>query len=285
MTIPEQNTPEWEKWRKDKVGASDLPIIMGLSPYSTPLSLWKKKLGFEKSVYHAGMRFGHENEPVVRERANIKFGERFDPVCGVHSMNDWAIASLDGISEDGHIIEIKSCNADDHALVVHGQVPEKYFPQLQWQMYVFNKKYVTYISSHKGDDLYLKVERDQEFIDKAIPMAEEFHSCLVTYTEPEANEKDHITIDDPGFAVEAVKWIQAKLNLEEAKKQEKHFRDQLISFTDDGNCEGAGVRMTRVNQKGNIEWDKVCLKYKIDKEDLEEYRKEQIGFWRISIIE
>lgn len=40
-----QNTQEWEKFRLQKIGASDAPIIMGVSPWKTPFQLWLEKTG------------------------------------------------------------------------------------------------------------------------------------------------------------------------------------------------------------------------------------------------
>lgn len=40
-----QNTQEWEKFRLQKIGASDAPIIMGVSPWKTPFQLWLEKQG------------------------------------------------------------------------------------------------------------------------------------------------------------------------------------------------------------------------------------------------
>ena len=31
-----QNTPEWHQWRRQGIGASDAPVIMGETPFKTP---------------------------------------------------------------------------------------------------------------------------------------------------------------------------------------------------------------------------------------------------------
>ena len=40
-----QNTPKWLEYRKHKLGASCAPIIMEVSPWSSPLMLYKEMLG------------------------------------------------------------------------------------------------------------------------------------------------------------------------------------------------------------------------------------------------
>jgi len=283
-SLPEQNTLEWKEWRKDKIGASDIPVIMGVSPYSTPYKLWKKKLGFEKEFVHQGMKFGLENESSVRERLQILYNTRIDHKTFVHSEIPWAIASLDGIDSDNIIYEIKSCNEKDHEIAKSGQVPEKYMPQVQWQMFVSDVNTCRYSSSHKDDLVVVEVHKDMDLIRSYLIKATEFYEHLINYTEPELTEKDHLIIDNPEFHIVAADWIKAKKNLDEAKRQEASYKKKLTELTDDSNCEGAGVRLTRVKTLGSIDWDKVCKDHKIDKLDLESYRKPSIGYWKVSII-
>lgn len=284
VDIP-QNTSEWLAWRKDKIGASDIPIIMEVSPYSTPLQLWKRKLGFlPEQVQHSGMRWGHENEGVVRERMQIKYGKRIDPVTCVSSTLDWAIASLDGLDEDNVIYEIKNCNADDHEIARQGKIPEKYIPQVQWQLFCCNAELCRYVSCHKEEDIVVEWRFDPLTLSYIISKAIEFKECLDTYIEPSLTDRDHLVIDDPEFGEAALEWQKAKMNLDEAKKQEAYWKEKLVDLTDDSNCEGYGVRLTRVNQKGNIDWEKVCKIHNINKSELEGYRKPQIGFWKVSIV-
>ena len=40
-----QRSPEWLQWRSQGITASDIPIILGLSPYKTPWQLWAEKVG------------------------------------------------------------------------------------------------------------------------------------------------------------------------------------------------------------------------------------------------
>ena len=40
----EQNTEEWFKYRNSGIGASEAPIILGLSPYKTRIELYEQKI-------------------------------------------------------------------------------------------------------------------------------------------------------------------------------------------------------------------------------------------------
>lgn len=290
--LPLQNTSEWLEWRKGKIGASMVPIIMGESPYTTPLELWKRTLGFSKDLQqHAGMRYGHEMESEVRGMANVKYNTHFEPLVIQHPNHAWAIASLDGISECGRfIIEIKCCNEKDHKIAKKGKIPPKYNPQVHWQILIakaanpeFESHY--YVSFHKGEMVSFESTYDEKYAEKCFHECEHFHGLLESYTPPPHCERDYFKIEDEEFGKIAIQWMSAKNTLEEAKKQEKYFRDQLVDFTDDGNCEGFGVRMTRVKRAGTIDTEKLYQDYGIEEEDLSKYRKDQIGFWKVSIIE
>lgn len=288
MSLPEQNSKEWLEWRKSRIGASDVPIILGVSPYCTPRKLWKRKLGFEQEEkMHAGMRWGHENEPRVREQMQINLGMRFDPIVMVNEDLTWMSASLDGWNEEKKVvIEIKSCNAKDHQLAKEGIVPEKYWPQLVWQKLVSKCNEIYYCSSHKEDLAIIDCtdKFDDEYNLMVVEKCTEFYLCLINFEEPPLSEKDHAPIDDPEFGKVAFEWQKCKETLNEAMKQEKYYREKLISFTDDGNCEGYGVKLSRVEQEGRVDWPGVCEFYGITKSDLDKFRKEQIGFWKVSLM-
>jgi predicted phage-related endonuclease len=46
----QQQTPEWLEFRKNKIGASDAPIIMETSPWKTPYQLWLEKLSLDAKL-------------------------------------------------------------------------------------------------------------------------------------------------------------------------------------------------------------------------------------------
>lgn len=65
--IPTPNTKEWLAWRQKGLGASDVPTILGVNPYRSPLELWAEKRGILE-VDFTGNRFttmGHRMEPVI----------------------------------------------------------------------------------------------------------------------------------------------------------------------------------------------------------------------------
>ena len=75
-----QNTPEWLEYRKGHVGASDVPIIMGLSPWRTRYQLLLEKKGkLPGQKENASMRRGHEMEEAARHKAQEVLGVSLFP--------------------------------------------------------------------------------------------------------------------------------------------------------------------------------------------------------------
>ena len=131
-----QNTPDWLFWRQAGLGASDAPVIMGVSPYKTPEELWNLKKGFiEREKSNARQQRGHDLEPVAISLYHRMRGVKTRPVCVIHEKYDWLRASLDGLSSDNQrILEVKCIKKEYHQMALGGKVPEIYIPQVQHQL-------------------------------------------------------------------------------------------------------------------------------------------------------
>lgn len=283
----DQGSQEWLNFRMKKVGASDVPIILGISPYSTPLELWKRKLGFfPPCEVNFAMQYGRDNESKIRELMNIALNEHFEPVVVQHEKEEWAIASLDGINKNLKIIiEIKCCGFTDHELAKKGIVPEKYYPQVQWQMFVAECSDLYYCSFYKEELIFFKVQYDAKFIDKCFVACSYFNKCLCEYVPPPASLKDRENVQSDDFAICASQYIKARDTLKEAEKQEKYYKEKLLEFTKnkERNLEGFGIKLSMVEKKGNINWEEVIKKYEIPLEILDLYREETKSHWKITI--
>ena len=88
---------DWLKWRKDGIGSSDAPIILGLSGFMTPRELWADKLNpeiKEESSFITDM--GDRMEIGMRGLFNIHSGMNMQPELYQDQENPWLRASLDG---------------------------------------------------------------------------------------------------------------------------------------------------------------------------------------------
>ena len=162
----DQSTGEWLSWRRGGIGASDAPVVMGLSPWQKEGELLLLKTG-QKAERPANdaMERGKRLEPVARLAYVNHTGVAVEPVCVQSREHDWMRASLDGLSTDGqHVVEIKCPGEKDHSLAAYGSVPEKYYPQLQHILAVTGLGEIYYWSFRFGHTVLLKVNRDDAFI-------------------------------------------------------------------------------------------------------------------------
>jgi putative phage-type endonuclease len=193
----EQDSVEWKELRKRCIGASDAPIIMGVSPYTTPYQLWNDKVNGISKIENAAMTFGKNNEEAARELFEQMTGLTMFSRVVSHPERSWQIASLDGIDLDRScILEIKCANANDHAMAKDGKVPDKYFPQLQHQMSVTNMNEEYYFSYHRGEGIIVKVKRDPEYIEKMIEMEKIFYfDHILTKLPPALTTQEIILLE------------------------------------------------------------------------------------------
>jgi putative phage-type endonuclease len=180
-----QGSPEWLQFRRTKIGASDAPVIMGVSPWMSPLKLYEQKVYGIECPDNQYMARGRELEPV----ALMCFEEMFEltmfSMVIVHELYYWMSASMDGMTiEKDKAVEIKCAGKRDHFMAANGIVPEKYIPQLQHQMEVCQLGEINYFSFDGKQGVNIIVERDQNYIDKLLDKEKEFWQCLQTLTPP-----------------------------------------------------------------------------------------------------
>jgi putative phage-type endonuclease len=128
----EQGTREWRNWRKQGIGASDAPVIMGENPWKKADQLLSEKLNKEdKDFQNAAMARGTALEPEARRRFEEIRKIKVQPVCLQSKKHDWLRASVDGLALDGSaVVEIK-CGESVYKKASTKQIPTYYMGQLQ----------------------------------------------------------------------------------------------------------------------------------------------------------
>jgi len=80
-----QRSDEWLQWRSKGVTASDIPIILGLSPYKTRWQLWAEKVGRINAPdisNNPNVKRGVRLEDEARQLAEGRYGEVLLPLLG-----------------------------------------------------------------------------------------------------------------------------------------------------------------------------------------------------------
>lgn len=182
----EQGSVAWKQWRKAGIGASDAPVIMGESPWSSRYDLWEQKTGRgTERPANFYMRRGTRLEHVARRLYIESRGTHVEPVCMESEERSWMRASLDGWSAAaGLVVEIKCPGAKDHAVAQSGKIPAKYYPQLQHLLAVSRAALCHYVSYRDDELVVLMVKPRADYIDRLVREEQEFWDCVQTGRVP-----------------------------------------------------------------------------------------------------
>lgn len=274
-----QQTPEWLEMRKTKVGASDAPVIMQVSPWTTPYQLWQQKLGLAENKSNFAMQRGLEMESKARDAFEQMTGIMIQPKVKMHKDLDWMMASLDGIDiEEKHVVEIKCPGSEDHAIAQSGNIPDKYFPQVQHQMEVCGLEEAYYFSFTADSHVLVKSYRDDKYIKKMLSKEKEFFECMQELTAPDLCERDYVNKTNDRWIQKAEQLLKIREQQKSLEVQEKEIQEDLILMAGNQNAMGGGIKLSKCLRKGAVQYGKIPELKQID---LEKYRKEPIEYWKI----
>ncbi len=273
----QQNTPEWLAFRKERIGASDAPSILGVG-FKTPFELWQEKMGLKENNTNSAMRRGTELEEPARQRFTQLTGIKMTPFVCLHDDYDYLMASLDGIDASGSkILEIKCPGSKDHQTALQGKIPDKYKYQLQHQMMCTGVAIMFYFSFDGQNGKIIEVERDQSMIDHMLEEENKFYQKMVNKEAPELTPKDFVKMTDPSWKEAALQYINLDKQIKSLDDQKKIYRDMLIAQTNGNPAMCEFLRLSKSFRKGGIDEEKAIQ----DGVDLNKYRKPMTMTWTI----
>lgn len=194
---------EWFRARSGgrTIGASDVPTILGVNPWETPLALWAKMTGRAEHEETLAMRIGKTLEPLARQMYEQQTGERLlyeapfllvrnDAYPRLHASPDfiWPVES------DGRLffrpVEFKFVS---DRLAPHWEdgVPPYVEAQVQTQMLVCEASEARVaVILGTGKFFVLDVERDEAMQRRIVEAVEAFCGYIERDEEPPAEAKD-----------------------------------------------------------------------------------------------
>ena len=238
----------WLEWRKHgpkgdipyTLGGSDVAAVFGVSPWVTPLELWKIKHGdmeVPEKTNKAQLEMGHLLEPLASHFFAEKEGLYVydDTNMYQHPNYPWALADVDRryFTEDGEdaILECKSTSfhkRDSWANYDKGNIAPYYYElQLRYYMGIFNVNHGAFVciwgSNPDNDMAIVYIERDLEIEEMIFKKCQAFIDSLYAGVPPKLEGVD------PTLAIESLKKIYAQgdKNLPEVefgRKQEAKLR-------------------------------------------------------------
>lgn len=175
------------------LGASEIGVVLGLSPYKSPLELWREKRGeLPRFEGNAQTEWGLDVEPALRQWYARKIGQPVyvPPESLFHPTHSWMRATPDGL-----VLRDGDAKPDDPANWVHGfeskkasfrvshqwgdggtdHVPAHYLVQVQAGMSVTGLAEWHMVVTIGGEPpVIYRVKRDEELIDMMIASGAEF---------------------------------------------------------------------------------------------------------------
>ena len=133
------NSEHWYSWRHAGIGSSDIPAILGLCPYNNRSKILAEKSFTEpqnitqKNEYI--MNIGHQAERDVFLTIELNQGIDIEPLICESIKYPWARASIDGVHDD-NIYEVKLAGAEKINMLKSGTIPDNFYVQVQWQLFV-----------------------------------------------------------------------------------------------------------------------------------------------------
>jgi putative phage-type endonuclease len=280
-----QNTPEWQHWRRQGIGASDAPVIMGETPFKTPKTLWSLKTGrIEEEPAGPAARRGRELERFARRAYERQTGIQMEPLCLVHEGFEWMRASLDGLSFDGStLLEIKCpLSLRDRASAREGRIPSQYHAQLQHQLEVSRAERAHYWSFHGSDGILIEIRPDREYAERLVEAEATFWQLVKEDRWPKLVNDELDLGADPAWREAAVRYREIRLQLEGATAEEHRLRATLEGLATARRTYGCGVELLKSSRKGAVDYAAVA---ELRGVNLEPYRKPPVAVVKINLIE
>lgn len=273
------NQQEWHNWRNQGIGSSDAPVIMGVSPWTTPAQLWEERVHGAKREDNASMKYGREMEEHARRFFEKKMNVQVFATREEHKSIKWMRATLDGIDIDRKVmVEIK-CPSNRK---LNHKVPDHYYPQLQHQLEVTGLDGMYYCSFDGTDGVILEVPRDPFYIKSLVQEESKFWNCILELEMPPLMNKDFADLsDDEQWDLLSRQYISNNAKLKELEKKEEELRAALISYSANKNVQGAGLRVSRSLCKGSVDYSLIP---ELQGVDLDRFRKNSYTKYRISVM-
>tara|TARA_R110000868_G_C10970190_1_gene769681 strand:- start:11941 stop:12819 length:879 start_codon:yes stop_codon:yes gene_type:complete len=277
-----QGSAEWLAHRQNYLGASDAPIVMGVSPWKTQFQLWEDKLGMsapqEENFY---MRRGSDMEPLARAAFEVEFGLEVFPQIAYHPKHKFMMASLDGLTIDkDHAVEIKCPGPKSHKTAVGGVVPIHYMPQLQHQLACLDLPMLWYWSFDGENGVAIKVERDDAYIKLMIEEEAKFWECVKTRTPPPFTDKDYVNKNSAVWSAYAHRVGEIDAEVARLSDEKEKIKQALLDDSCGRSSRCGALTLRKSFPKGRIDYGAIP---ELKGVDVEQYRKEAKEQWTMKV--
>lgn len=191
MTAIRQGSEEWLAARRELVTATDIGVLLGLSPYKCEADLADEKLRGTRVESTLRMRAGTALQPLIGEAYTEATGRKVKPWPGlaIHRGIKWAAASPDfRVVGEKRLVEAKRTSS--RSRFADG-LPQDIEAQVAWQLGVTGYPVADVAVLLNDDDLQtFEVPFDAALFADLVVVAEDFRERLGT-------ARRHLLFDEP----------------------------------------------------------------------------------------
>lgn len=276
----EMTHDDWLALRRTGIGGSDVAGILGISPWSTPLDVYRKKTGEEpEAPDNPSMDWGRRLEPVIRQKyADVTGCTVTKPDETYRSQeHPFMLANLDGLTSSGKVLEIKTArtagNWGDESDGAAG-IPDYYLTQVQHYMTVMGAKQADVAVLIGASDFRIyTIDDDPELAQLLIEREAAFWKCVEERRPPApVTLKDMVSVYPQSRAgkVEAApsvfealqQWYELDTKEKALKEQKALLQAQVTGAMGDSDTLTYGGRVvaTWKSSKPRVTFDSAALK-------------------------
>jgi len=265
----------FHEFRAKGLGSSDMPVIMGVSPYKTRYQLWLEKTGKKLDDFAGNWatQRGTDLEPIVRDMYNTHTGLEMIPERTIHPSVPYFRCNADGVDHNAkRMIEIKCGSKDGHYAI-----PDKYYPQIMFLSYMFGYE-IDYVSYWNNEINIIPVEANQDYTSKMIAEAHKFWDLIITRTPPDLVDEDEIVLDSQELKdlLEEYEETKSIIDLNTAKL--KTLQNSISEKVTSKKAVCGSYKLNWVDKKGSINYKAIPV---LKDYDLEEFRMPSTRYFSI----
>jgi putative phage-type endonuclease len=212
-----QGSADWHEHRRTHRNASETPVVLGVSPWTTPYQLWQQKLSLTKPEVNPAMLRGTELEPAARAAYERFTGLTMQPLVMVDGEYS---ASLDGLTLAGdRLVEIKCpFKGRESSLwqaVQERRLPEHYQWQIQHQLMVARADIADVFIFDGVEGVIFPVAPDPDAWPRIRAAWNEFSQYVTEAQAPPLTDRDTRIRYDPEWLEAAAKYVALRTAYDE----------------------------------------------------------------------
>jgi len=264
--------------------------IMDISPWGSPYSLFVEKVFGKEQEKTFAMQRGSRLEAEAREILCDKHNLQYIPICVERLDFPHHAASLDGycLSKDwggatnnfrvGCEIKVPMKCPDYEKIGL--EIPDYYYVQLQWQIYVADLDQHFYcVYDPQDKDMHtIEVDRDNLMIGMMIQSADAFKARMTSFDPPEPTDKDQVEIHDCRAKELASRSCQIADQIRDLERDLEYCRKELRTYLKHDVCRLGDVVARTVHRVGSVEYARIP---ELSGVDLNSYRKDSTSYLTI----